>query len=432
MCSTCHNKVSDHRSCIRIRKRASDECRKGRPTKQVPKVEIENERTSNIETPSAASTRTSHATDEACTILADLEDNAPNPKRKQRRKAGKKSTQINVVWEPTGNNWGNINVCSPRQTNTWRHPCKISETFFKVSTWWQIFWRGLMTEQAHYKRSRTNCQPPSWTHHCLPTSGWWWGTVNDRTIGSSPSRWSIKLRWMPHRSPSGTSSMPTPICPHSWDEVFFGCLLKFSSDEATAIWIYITAWWMAEVTILRWIQTIKGAFIFPSKMHNPAFSMPADACPIMNLQWVFRFQYSNLFCNYSKCLPVGFDLHHCFVSIYDFIKSHISFFCTKFSFFSLFTSWIIWQLLVSFVVQSRSFLQRSKLDTSTSSAFRFLTSSFPVVSWSFSICFSMVPRMLAVIWCPTHSRLAKNTASLLVATKELYYTYIGNWVSLFC
>ena len=34
------------------------------------------------------------------------------------------------------------------------------------------------------------------------------------------------------------------------------------------------------------------------------------------------------------------------------------FFCTKFSFFSLFTSWIIWQLLVPFVVQSRSFLQR--------------------------------------------------------------------------
>ena len=66
----------------------------GRPTKRVPKVEIENERTSNTDTPSAASKRTSHATDEACTILADLEDNAPNPKRKQRRKAGKKSTQM--------------------------------------------------------------------------------------------------------------------------------------------------------------------------------------------------------------------------------------------------------------------------------------------------------------------------------------------------
>ena len=65
-------------------------------------------------TPAAARKRTDHVNDETRTILGVLDENVVTPKRKRRRKAGKKSKSR----KPTSTNWRNINVCSPRQTNT--------------------------------------------------------------------------------------------------------------------------------------------------------------------------------------------------------------------------------------------------------------------------------------------------------------------------
>ena len=103
---------------------------------EVSEAEIENERSSEIATPAAAKKHTDHVTDEARTALEDLDENAVTPKRKQRRKAGKKSKQVLSESQPAPT--GEILMCVPHDKPT--HD--ISQTtergggsfFFEVAT----------------------------------------------------------------------------------------------------------------------------------------------------------------------------------------------------------------------------------------------------------------------------------------------------------
>ena len=67
-------------------------------------------------TPAAARKHTDHVTNETRTILGDLDENVVTPKRKRRRKAGKKSTQVLSESQPAPT--GEILMCDPHDKPT--------------------------------------------------------------------------------------------------------------------------------------------------------------------------------------------------------------------------------------------------------------------------------------------------------------------------
>lgn len=83
---------------------------------EVSEGEIENERALEIARPATARKRTDHVTGETRTVLRDLDENVVTPKRKRRRKAGKKCTQVLSESQPAPT--GEILLCVPHDKPT--------------------------------------------------------------------------------------------------------------------------------------------------------------------------------------------------------------------------------------------------------------------------------------------------------------------------